>query len=91
MIDFFECNLFEKSCIKYHSYNIDGLFKIELIKYKNNNTLILFTPSNLFLFDLFSLNIIGNFIMEFKKNNKTTIVQINDDINLCKKIESKNI
>jgi len=79
MIDFFEYDLFKKSCIKYHSYNLDYLFKIELIKYKNNNTLILFTPSNLFLFDLFSLNIIGNFKMNFNKYDKTTIVQINDD------------
>jgi len=78
VIDFFECDLFEKSCIKYHSYNLD-LFKIELIKYKNNNALILFTPSNLFLFDLFSLNIIGNFKMKFTKNNLTTILQINND------------
>ena len=69
VIDFFEIDLFEKSAIKYHSYNLD-LFKIELIKYKNNNTLILFTLSNLFLFDLFSLNIIGNFKMEFKKTIK---------------------
>ena len=79
VIDFFECDLFEKSCIKYHSYNLDYLFKIELIKYKNNNTLILFTPSNLFLFNLLSLNIIGNFKMNFQKYDMTTIVQINDD------------
>ena len=79
MIDFFECDLFEKSCIKYHSFYLDDLFKIELIKYKNNNTLILFTPSNLFLFDLFSLNIIGNFKMNFQKYDMTTIVQINDN------------
>ena len=79
MIDFFECDLFEKSCKKYHSYYLDDLFRIELIKYRNNNTLILFTPSNLFLFDLFSLKIIGNFNMKFKKDDKTTLVQINDD------------
>jgi len=79
MIDFFEYDLFKKSCIKYHSYNLDYLFKIELIKYKNNNTLILFTPSNLFLFDLFLLNIIGNFKMNFNKYHETTVVQINDD------------
>jgi len=79
VIDFFECNLFEKSCIKYHSYNIDGLFKIELIKYKNKNALILFTPFNLFLFDLLSLNIIGNFKMNFQIYNMITMVQINDD------------
>ena len=79
LIDFFECDLFEKSCIKYHSYNLDNLFKIELIKYKNINTLILFTPSNLFLFDLFSLNIIGNFKIKFNKDEMTTIVQINDN------------
>ena len=79
VIDFFECDLFEKSCIKYHSYNIDDLFKIELIKYKNKNALILFTPSNLFLFDLLSLNIIGNFKMNFQIYNMITMVQINDD------------
>ena len=79
MIDFFEYDLFEKSCIKYQSYNLDDLFKIELIKYKNINTLILFTPFNLFLFDLFSLNIIGNFKIKFNKDEMTTIVQINDN------------
>ena len=79
MIVFFEFHLFEKSCIKYHSYHLDDLFKIELIKYKNKNTLILFTPSNLFLFDLFSLNIIGSFKMIINEDDKTTIVQINDD------------
>ena len=79
VIDFFECDLFEKSCIKYHSYNLHNLFKIELIKYKNINTLILFTPFNLFLFDLFSLNIIGNFKIKFNKDEMTTIVQINDN------------
>ena len=79
LIDFFECDLFEKSCIKYHSYNLNNLFKIELIKYKNINTLILFTPFNLFLFDLFSLNIIGNFKIKFNKDEMTTIVQINDN------------
>jgi len=79
VIDFFECDLFEKSCIKYHSYHLDDLFKIELIKYKYNNTLILFTSSNLFLFDIFSLNIIGNFKIKFKKDDITTLVLINDD------------
>jgi len=79
VIVFFEFHLFEKSCIKYHSYHLDDLFKIELIKYKNKNTLILFTPSNLFLFDLFSLNIIGSFKMIINEDDKTTIVQINDD------------
>jgi len=78
MIDFFECDLFKKIVIKYHSYNIN-LFKIELIKYKKKNTLILFTPSNLLLFDLFSLNIIGKFEMIIKEDDKITIVQINDD------------
>ena len=79
VIDFFECDLFEKSGIKYYSYNLDDLFKIELIKYKTKNTLILFTSSNLFLFDLFSLNIIGNFQMEISKNTKTTLIQISDN------------
>ena len=78
VIDFFEYNLFEKSVIKYHTYHLD-LFKIKLIKYKNNNTLILFSPSNLFLFDLFSLSIIGNFKMKFEKDKETTVVKINDD------------
>ena len=50
-----------------------------MIKYKNNHTLILFSYYNLFLFDLFSLNIIGNFNMKFKEDNRTTLVQINDD------------
>jgi len=79
MIGFFECDLFKKSCIKYHSYHLNDLFKIELIKYENNNALILFTPSNLYLFNLSSFNIIKTFEMEFRKDNKATIMQINDN------------
>ena len=79
VIDFFEYDLFEKSCIKYHSYNLDDLFKIELIKYKNNHTLIFFSYYNLFLFDLFSLNIIGNFKMKLRKDDNSTIIQISEE------------
>ena len=57
-INFYKYDLFEKSVVKYHAFNINSL-KMELIKY-NNNSLLIFTHSNLSLFDLHSLEIIGH-------------------------------
>ena len=79
-INFYKYNLAEKSVVKYHTFNINS-FKMELIKY-NNNSLLIFTQSNLSLFDLHSLKIIGNFeigLEELKEYPELTTLQINND------------
>ena len=78
IINFFKYDLIKKSVIKYHSFKFNA-YKIEIIKYKNNNSLILFSSPNLFLFDLYSLKIIGNFKIEFKNYYRMTLIQINNN------------
>ena len=75
-IDFFIYDINKKYYQKYYSFNLKfEIYKVVFIK-NSNNILLIFSGSDLSLFDLSSLKIFKNFKIEFY--NRISVTQINN-------------